>query len=175
MTLSEATQLISSASISPDSPQTWADLGCGSGLFSQALARLLPADSTIHCCDRQKQSISNRDRPEVQLHFQLLNFETEVFTDVELDGIIMANSLHYVRDQVALLEKWKALLKPGGKFIIVEYDTDQYNPWVPYPVSREKLSVLAKAIGFECVRKLGERMSAYGSQIMYACELSRND
>ena len=65
-----------------------------------------------------------------------------------LDGIVAANSIHYIRDQVSLLRRWKTLLKPGGRIIVVEYDTDRGNTWVPYPLSLGALDKLARSAGF---------------------------
>lgn len=39
--------------ITAHSPQHWADLGCGSGTFTNALFHLLPAGSQIEAIDRQ--------------------------------------------------------------------------------------------------------------------------
>ena len=47
MQLTEAIKLIQHKGILQTEPQTWADLGCGAGLFTQALASLLHENSTI--------------------------------------------------------------------------------------------------------------------------------
>ena len=41
-------------------PQTWLDLGCGSGIFTLALAELLPFGSTIVCVDKEEQNVITR-------------------------------------------------------------------------------------------------------------------
>jgi hypothetical protein len=50
MKIREAIALIRTHSISWGRPQSWRDLGCGSGMFTTALARLAPG-STIHAFD----------------------------------------------------------------------------------------------------------------------------
>lgn len=91
----------------------------------------------------------------------------------DLDGILMANSLHYVRDKLELIQKLSACLKPGGNFLIVEYDTDvPVSHWVPYPVSFSKLKQLFGVTGYGIVEKLGERKSAYGRANLYAAWIS---
>src|SRR5205085_9890881 len=56
-----------------------------------------------------------------------------------LDGILMANALHYAKDPLQVLKNVLSSLNPDGLFILIEYDTDKPNPpWVPYPLSWDK-------------------------------------
>ena len=66
MELGEAISLIQTDEIIQDKQTTWADLGCGSGLFTRALAGLLYTGSTIYAIDKnissfQKSSFPNND------------------------------------------------------------------------------------------------------------------
>jgi predicted RNA methylase len=49
--ISEATALIHTPLIEWARPQSWCDLGCGSGTFTTALAQLLASGSMIHAVD----------------------------------------------------------------------------------------------------------------------------
>jgi len=51
MTVDEAAALIADSRIDG---MTWADLGCGDGTFTLALATLLPRGSVIHAMDRDR-------------------------------------------------------------------------------------------------------------------------
>ena len=66
-----------------------------------------------------------------------------------LDGLVAANSLHFVaRDrQVEAIRGLAAHLRPGGAFVVVEYDADRGNPWVPNPFSAGSWETLAAAAG----------------------------
>jgi hypothetical protein len=67
-----------------------------------------------------------------------------------LDGIVMANALHFVRfeHQAEVLTRICGYLRwPGGRFIIVEYNAQSGNIWVPYPVDSEAFTLLAAQAG----------------------------
>jgi ubiquinone/menaquinone biosynthesis C-methylase UbiE len=91
-----------------------------------------------------------------------------------LDGILMANALHYVENKPGFIDKLKRYLKPKSGFLIVEYDLDKPVPtWVPYPVSFVALTRLFKTAGYGSVEKLGERPSRYGRGNMYAALITK--
>ena len=94
------------------------------------------------------------------------------FTD--LDGILMANSLHYVENQAAFIRACESHMKPRRRFLIVEYDTSEASRWVPYPASQTKLTTLFERAGYSSVRLLGSRPSVYRRAPLYsvAIELS---
>lgn len=165
MELQEAIQLIKADYIAG----TWADLGCGSGLFTYALANLLPAGSTIYAIDAEPVHLADRPHPAQQKILPLqLDFVRTALPVEGLQGLLMANSLHYVKDKPALLRRLSKKLAPGAQWVIVEYDTDAANMWVPYPIRRKALQQLLADEGFPQVTFLGERPSVYRSGRMYA-------
>jgi len=66
----------------------------------------------------------------------------------------MANSLHYVRDKQPVLQSVRAMLRAGGRLIIVEYGADRGNPWVPYPFTYSRWETMAAQAGFSNTRLL---------------------
>ena len=66
----------------------------------------------------------------------------------------MANSLHYVKNKTDLLKKIKTCLNANGCFLIVEYDMEAANRWVPYPISFSSLTKLFHDVGFSFVEKI---------------------
>lgn len=121
----------------------WADLGAGEGAFTLALLELLGPDAHIVAVDRDGRS----------LHAIGHGVETRVadFTKpldiTDLDGVVMANSLHFVRDKRPVLAAVRSMLKPGAPLVVVEYATDRGNPWVPHPFSFETWKRLAAEAG----------------------------
>ena len=90
-----------------------------------------------------------------------------------LDGILMANSLHYVQEQVACIKQLKTHLRNGaGAFILIEYDTDSRNQWVPFPVSFARAQSIFGDAGFSKIVKIGERQSMYRGDSIYAALIS---
>ncbi|HEX9509845.1 MAG TPA: class I SAM-dependent methyltransferase [Puia sp.] len=170
MSPDEAFSLIKNDAIPRDKRIThWADLGCGTGLFTQALSRLLQPGSSIHGIDNHP-SLKRQTTPNgIGLIPLQLDFVTDDWRLQHLDGILMANSLHYVKDKGAFLSKASAFLQPEASFLIVEYDTDTPVPtWVPYPVSFSSLKELFTHAGYTSIQRLAERPSIYGGGNIYA-------
>jgi trans-aconitate methyltransferase len=170
MDVTEARALIEPAFLNPSLNATWADLGCGTGTFTQALATLLEEGSKIYAVDKQHQQIKPSVMLSADLQFMKLDFVREVLPFNNLDGILMANALHYVKDKITFVNGLVNYLKPSGQILIVEYDTQNPNQWVPYPVSFETL-VKTFSSRFAHIIKIGERNSIYKQGKMYACSM----
>jgi ubiquinone/menaquinone biosynthesis C-methylase UbiE len=170
MTIEEAKSLISPATISQRSSQQWADLGCGSGTFSYALASLLPEASNIICVDKETQAIDPVYKNN-SLQFKKADIQQVNFDPGTLSGVLIANALHYIKNQEAFIERVNKFLRADATWIIVEYDTTTSNRWVPYPVSFNRLEELYKSYGE--IIKLNERASAFGQAMLYACQVQK--
>jgi SAM-dependent methyltransferase len=175
MELSQATALIRNDHIAQyHKAVTWADLGCGTGLFTRALASLLPRGSTVYAADRSITiTTTGLQANGVYIEPAVLDFVTGDMSFGALDGILMANSLHFAADKPALLKKLSNSLKEDGCLIIAEYDTDTANPWVPYPVSLKSIQPLFKNAGFTQVEKLRTQPSIYGRADIYTVLIRR--
>ena len=166
---SEAVNLIRDGIESP-TIQHWADLGCGSGTFTTALASLLPAKSKIIAVDKDWQRITPNIN-NVDIEFIQQDFINDKIAFNNIDGVLMANSLHYVRDISALLKKLEACFRDEHAFVIVEYESRRANPWVPYPIRYIQLADLATQLGYS-IKKLNEMPSRFGGA-MYSALLSQ--
>lgn len=85
-----------------------------------------------------------------------------------LDGIVMANSLHFVRRKEPVLQLVRSYLKPGGRLLLVEYNTDRGNMWVPYPLSYSTWERLAGQNGFAQTQLLASVPSRFFGEIYSA-------
>lgn len=172
MTLEDAIDLIKPSAPFPKS--TWADLGCGSGLFTRALATLLPSGSSIYAVDQNMNGfIESPGIIDVSVIPIEMNFESDEFPFDNLDGVLMANSLHFVKNKETLIRKLERAFAGDRKFIIVEYDTNISNPWVPYPVSYLALRGLFYKAGYTSITQLGEKPSAFNRGNLYGMMICR--
>lgn len=149
---------------------TWADLGCGDGTFTRALAELLAPGSVIHAMDVDRAALrtlpSSHGNARIEPHAG--DFTQQPWPFTNLDGLLMANSLHYVRNQAAFITEARTHLITPHRFLIVEYDSDVPNPYVPYPVSRRKLATLFDAT----IDILNTRPSRYQRAALYAAQIT---
>lgn len=133
---------------------TWADFGAGTGAFTLALSELVGLNTEIYAIDRDRGALSKLE----QLHRARFGTSQNIhairadFTGAlslpPLDGILMANSLHFYRDKEKVLRHIRKFLKWNGALLLIEYNVDWGNPWVPHPLSFETFQSLAPQAGF---------------------------
>ena len=158
----------------------WADLGSGTGAFTLALADLLGSTGAICSVDKdagalaaQKQAM-RRSFPSAAIHYLAADF-TYPLSLPPLDGVVMANSLHFHRAKEPIVQLVASYLKPGGRLILVEYDTDHGNNWVPYPLSFETWRLLARSCSLADARLLATVPSRFLGRIYSALCLNQEE
>ncbi len=130
----------------------WLELGAGDGEFTLALADLLRAGD-ITAVDRDRWALPDLERrvlgafPDTSLRTVVADF-TESLPDGPFDGILAANSLHFVEDLAPVLDALRGLLTTEGRLVVVEYDVERGNPWVPHPISLARWTALGAKAGF---------------------------
>jgi SAM-dependent methyltransferase len=148
---------------------TWADLGCGAGAFTLALADLLGPGAVIYAIDRDRSALERlsvamrKSFPLTRLTTLAADFTRALDLPV-LDGVVMANSLHFLSypAQREFLPRLRGCLRPAGQLLLVEYNSDQGNPWVPYPLSLSTWRTSASQAGYTQTT----RLAAYPSRFM---------
>ncbi len=145
----------------------WADLGAGAGAFTLALRELVGPEARLYSVDRDRARLRElernfRDRFGEPSHLHLLAEDFSRPVDLPpLDGVLMANSLHFFREKEGLLRHVGGWLKPQGRLLVVEYNVDRGNLWVPYPLSFETFRLLAPRAGFSEPRLLARHPSSF--------------
>lgn len=146
----------------------WADIGSGTGAFTLALAELLGQGGEIYSVDRDRGSLRTQARqmqaqfPQTTIHYLTADF-TQPLDLPRLDGIVVANALHFQRYTVQkqAVQHLKSHLRPDGRLIVIEYNVDRGNHWVPYPLSYQSWAKLARTCGFPHTQLLAERPSRF--------------
>ena len=169
--------LLSPAGLTPGG--TWADFGAGSGAFTLALRELVGPHANIYAVDKDQRALkeleqAHRERFTTSQNIHPIRADFSGMLSLPpLDGIVMANSLHYFKDREKILRHVRSYLKMNGALLLVEYNVDSGNMWVPYPLSFETYRVLAPRAGYSEPHLLGAVPSRFLKEI-YAAAAYRN-
>jgi SAM-dependent methyltransferase len=151
----------------------WLELGAGEGAFTLALADVLGTGGEIVAVDRDAGAL-RRLGAEIGRRFPGTTLTTVVgdfrdaLPDGPFDGVLAANSLHFVADPLAVVLRARATLRPGGRLIVVEYDADRGNPWVPHPFSFRTWQSMSAQAGLAETRLIGRVPSRFLGSIYAA-------
>ncbi len=133
---------ILSAILAPD--LVVADLGCGTGRLSEHLApfaaRVFAVDSSAAMADAAQARLDRWDN--VELHRAPL--QSLPIDDQQVDLALMVLVLHYVDAPQCVLTEVRRILKPGGRFVIVdmqphqrrEYQQEMGHHWLGFAPSQ---------------------------------------
>lgn len=131
----------------------WLELGAGNGEFTLALADLLGPNGQIIALDRDPRVLEALESrlatrfPATAVDTLAMDFTHEL-PGGPFDGVLAANSLHFVAELTAVLASIRETLAIGAPLVLVEYDAERGNPWVPHPISFRRWQELAPAAGF---------------------------
>jgi SAM-dependent methyltransferase len=146
----------------------WLELGAGRGAFTLAIAELVGPGAAIVALDRDRRALdelagSIRGRfPDVGVEIRVADFTRPTsLPPGPFDGVLMANSLHFVRDKLPVVVAAMDVLRPGGRFVLVEYGADRGNPWVPWPIGFATWKGLADRADLRNTRLIGEVPSRF--------------
>ena len=152
----------------------WLELGAGDGEFTLALADVLGAAGDIVALDLDRGALTRlAGRVAGRFPDTTLQTVTGDFTAGlpagPFDGVLAANSLHFVEPIGPVLAAIHAAIAPGGRLVIVEYDADRGNPWVPHPISFARLGAHVRGAGFaepELIHRVPSRFlgAIYGAR-----------
>ena len=153
----------------------WLELGAGSGAFTLALLDLLGEGASVVALDRDGGALrkladaADRRFPAAAVRSVVGDLTEPLPVEpASFDGVLMANSLHFVRDKEPVLRAAIETLKPGGRFLLVEYGSDRGNPWVPWPIGFATWAELASRVGLRDTRRIGDIPSRFLGSIYAA-------
>ena len=169
-------QLLRAGILSPGGVS--ADFGAGAGAFTLALAELIGPAGEIIAVDRDVGRLRTNEEtlrarfPEVRARHVLADLAEPLDPTAldlpALDGIVIANALHFVREQARVTELLRGYLGAAGRLLIVEYNVERGNSAVPHPVPYGRWRRLADGAGFAHTELLARRPSRFLREIYAA-------
>jgi ubiquinone/menaquinone biosynthesis C-methylase UbiE len=144
----------------------WADFGSGRGAFTLALADLIGPEGLIYSVDKSHSALDQQQRvlhsrfPEVEAHYLKADF-TRRLDLPPLDGLVVANALHFLRNKDKTVALLRDTLRPGGRFLVVEYNADRGNHWVPHPFSYATWQTIARRNGLQRTELMATTPSSF--------------
>ncbi len=134
-----------------------ADFGCGAGYFTIPLARLVGEHGTVHAIDvrgEPLEALVGRAKLEGIYAIQTRRADLEAprgsgLADASQDLVLLANILFQVRDRAAVVREAHRVLKPGGRFVAIEWHAEA--PLArssASPATQTDVRSLAETVGF---------------------------
>lgn len=117
-----------------------ADLGCGSGIFTERLRRAGYSAIGVDI-SRKLIELGRIKHPEAALVEG--DAENLPFESGRLDGVLLSNLVHHFPDPSLLATEVHRILKPGGRFVAI--DPNRLNPFMW--LYRDRASPFYSAIG----------------------------
>lgn len=106
--------------------ETIADIGAGSGYFAFRFASHVGSKGRVYAVDIDPDMIIHMNRKIRNTKFEnvatvLSTPDDPLLANNSIDRFFICNTWHHVGDRPAYLEKMKAMLRPGGRIVIIDY------------------------------------------------------
>lgn len=151
------------------SGQDIADLGTGAGAYALALAEKLLGNgnnSRVFAIDVQKNLLEKiQTEAEIKGFYNLKTIWGDIeahegtrLRDNSIDWVFLANTLFQAEDKNALLREALRIVRPGGKFILVDWSSGlgqgAIGPSSVQVIPENEAKTICENIGFEFVKNL---------------------
>lgn len=100
------------------------ELACGSGLFSQVIAKEADRLICTDLCDAMLALADEKLRRFAHVTLEKANCYALPYSDKQFDTVFMANLLHVIMEPEAAIAEAKRVLKPRGKLIVVDFTSE---------------------------------------------------
>ncbi|WP_062305521.1 class I SAM-dependent methyltransferase [Alicyclobacillus sendaiensis] len=143
------------------------DIGAGPGFFALPMARR--TKGTVYAVDLSKEMLAMLGERAAQAgltHVQTLEAPADrlPLPAESVDRALMAFVLHEVPDRIAALGEVRRVLRPGGKFLLLEWDKRpmEMGPPVDERLSLDDCEEALKAAGFKVLHRVFPNDVHYG-------------
>lgn len=108
------------------------DIGCGTGLLLNILNELYP-NSKLNGIDISEKMILKATNNVPRANIVKSDVHSLPFDDEKFDLVVCTASFHHYENDFSVMNEVKRVLKPGGKFIVLDSIRDPfYLSWLPY-------------------------------------------
>lgn len=137
----------------------WLELGSGIGNNTFPLSEQV---GIVIALDMSNQDLMGHRQKETWIYPLQADFRVRlpIRTD-SLGGVFASFSLHFVKEHALVIREVIRILRPGGTFILVEYQTAQSVPWIPFPLPKMNALSLLYQEEFESIKSLHETSRYY--------------
>ncbi len=158
------------ASIGIKSGQRVADLGCGSGFYVLAAAKMVGNTGRVLAIDVQDAKLTATKSISLQHNFhnvEVYRADLEKPLDQSLYGqedvVIVASILHEVKNREAIIKNAYALLKTGGLLVAVDWKAEHspFGPAMEKRISEHDLRAILEQSGLRHMKDLNGDLYHY--------------
>lgn len=148
------------------------ELGCGTGTTALRLAphvgQLLATDSSAAMIDIARGKVVGKAEADARrnLEFRQADAAADPTPEQRWDAVLGFNLLHLVRDRRALLDRIRAMLKPGGLFISKTPCLSDMNPLIRFALPLMQLVGKAPYVALFTAAELEAEIKAAGFDII---------
>jgi ubiquinone/menaquinone biosynthesis C-methylase UbiE len=129
------------------------DLGCGTGTFTLPMAEIVGRWGKVHAVDDSQEmlDILKSRNPQKNVLVVKADFTQTGLDDGIVEFCLAAFVLHEIKEPEKLLAEAYRLLKPYGRFLVVEWRAEFDNPGPPQKIrlTMEKMEELFAGAGFK--------------------------
>lgn len=160
--------IVASVGLKPG--QRVADLGCGSGFYVLAAAKMVGNTGRVLAIDVQDTKLIATKSISLQHNFhnvEVYRADLEKPLEESLHGqedvVIVASILHEVKNREALIKNAYALLKTGGLLLAVDWKLEHspFGPAMEKRISEHDLRQILEASGFKHIKDLNGDLYHY--------------
>lgn len=149
-----------------------ADIGCGPGFFTLPAAEIVGHRGKVYAVDIQEEMLDELKKRNPPQNAEIVHSsENHIpIEDGACDMVFIAFVFHEAADKPMFLKELKRMLKPGGKFLLLDWQKKVEDKGPPYEerIAMSEVERLLKAAGFEMVttEKIGQ--SYYRSSAIFS-------
>lgn len=146
------------------------DLGCGSGFYTMAAAKIVGTNGRVASVDVQESKLTatksislQNNLHNVEVYKADLEKPIKVLPHGEEDAVILASIIHEVKNRKALIQNAYSLLKSGGKLLVVDWknETSPFGPSMDKRVSAKEIRHELETAGLKHTKDLDADLYHY--------------